>query len=110
MPVHVDGEFFRDETWLIQGIVYKDVNVPADLTGGQVKFRLLKGAVIMIEKIASLISPSEGVYEVVIPESEQDAFVDKAYAYEVKAFFADTTSSVQNYGVIKVKPSKFQTL
>ena len=106
-----DGEFYRGESWIVRGTINDEFGEAKDLTGATVKLRFTTGTTVVKELVTptdgAITSIPGGTYQFLINEAGQTLFTAKAYAFELKAFFADGSSSVQNNGVITILPSKF---
>lgn len=118
MSIVVNGEFHLNETWIINGTVRDYRAAVASLAGGEVRFRLSDiGSNVVFDLSTSnsgqgqVVSANGGTYRFVIDGEAQltAGVIPGTYTYEVKAFFANGTSSVQNRGTISVLASLFES-
>lgn len=118
MSIVVNGEFHLNETWIINGTVRDYRAAVASLSGGEVRFRLTDvGSNLVFDLTTSnsshgqVVNAAGGTYRFVIdgPAQLSANVIPGVYTYEVKAFFANGTSSVQNRGTISVLTSLFES-
>lgn len=118
MSLVKNGEFFRGETWVVDGQVKSQSGQPLDMTGGRVLLRMedfsSNGTPIIDLSTStgggSLTNAASGQFEFVISPAQQDSanVLVQHYRYEIKAYLASNESFVQVTGTIEVKPSLFQ--
>lgn len=114
MSTHQNGNFHLGETWIVNGFCRDTTGAPLDLTNATVRLRIVTvdpNAIILdlsTPATGTILSPATaGAYVFEIAPEQQAAMTLTAYHYEVRAELGNGRLSVQNTGVIEVRPSKF---
>lgn len=115
MSVLSSGSLHIGETWTFIGTIRDANEAVVNLTGAVVKLKLIdaNGSELLLEAPSGggqITSTAGGAYRFDVSEAQQDGagFAPGPFRFEVKAFFADTRSSVQNEGMLLVRPSLFK--
>jgi hypothetical protein len=115
MSVLSSGSLHIGETWTFIGTIRDANEAVVNLTGAVVKLKLIasNGNTLLLEAPSgggSITSLAGGAYRFDISEAQQDSagFGPGPYRFEIKAFFADTRTSVQNEGFLQIRPSLFK--